>query len=238
MRVKHIVKIGIGIIIFVTISSLLFLGFLYFRYHEDLPIGANPEQADALAQKMLDALDYEAYENTSYIEWMYRKRRFYKWKKDRQSCLVYWKDYKVDLNLKDYTDSQAYIHNFNAEGEIGKGLIDKAIHYFNNDSFWMVAPYTVFDEGVQRRIVVLENGAQGLLVTYPPRSKWSEGSFLWHLDSNNRPISVQLWGSEVPIDGLELSWTDWTTTESGAQLATFHKLLFFDIEIEIVKGTK
>jgi hypothetical protein len=89
MKVKRLVKIGIGVVVFLTLPSLLFFWFLYFRYHEDLPIGYNPEQADVLANKMLNALDYEAYKNTNYIEWMFKKRRFYKWKKNKQTCLVY-----------------------------------------------------------------------------------------------------------------------------------------------------
>ncbi len=238
MKLKKSIKIILGIVIFLTLPSLLFIGYLYFRYHEDLPIATNHEQADVLAQKMLTALDYESYENTNYIEWMYRKKRFYKWKKDRQSCLVYWKDYKVNLDLNDYSQSQAYVHNFNAEGEIAKDLIEKAIKYFNSDLFWMVAPYTIFDEGVERGIVTLDDGTQGLLVTYPPNEEKPEGSFLWHLDSQGRPTSFQLWVPDLPIDGLKMSWNDWVTTESGAQLATFHKLWLFDIEIEVVKGTK
>lgn len=237
MNFKKELKIIAGVVVLLTLPSLLFFGYLYFKYHEDLPIGTNPEQANVLAQKMLDALDHESYKNTNYIEWMYRKKRLYKWKKDRQSCLVYWKDYKVNLDLKDYSQSQAYVHNFNAEGEIAQDLIEKAQNYFKNDLFWMTAPYTVFDEGVERRIVSLEDGTQGLLVTYPSERNIPAGSFLWHLNSDGKPTSFQLWVSELPIDGLKISWNDWTTTESGAQLATNHKLWFFNIEIEVVKGT-
>ena len=122
MKLKKTLKITTGILVFLTLPSLLFFGFLYFRYHEDLPIGSNPEQADVLAHKMLNALDYEAFENTNYIEWMFKKRRFYKWKKDKQICSVYWKDYKVDLNLNSPDLHKAYVHSFNVEGEIGQEL--------------------------------------------------------------------------------------------------------------------
>jgi len=217
---------------------MLLFGFLYLRYNEDLPVGSNPEQADVMAHKMLDALDYEAYNNTKYIEWQFKKNRFYKWKKDKQTCLVYWKDYKVDLNLKDHKLSKAYIHNFNIEGDTGKELIDKAIKYFNNDSFWLVAPYKIFDEGSKRSVVILDDGQKGLLVNYTIGGTTPGDSYLWHLDANGKPTSFQLWVSTLPIDGLEASWSDWMTTESGAQLPTFHNLLFFGIELGDVKGTK
>lgn len=238
MKFKKTIKIIAGVLIFLTLPSLLFFGYLYFRYHEDLPLGTDPEQADVLANKMLNALDYEAFQNTNYIEWMFKKRRFYKWKKDRQTCMVYWKDYKVDLNLNNHDLSIAYIHNFNVEGEIGKDLIAKAVKYFNNDSFWLVAPYKIFDEGTKRGVVTLDDGNQGLLVTYATGGTTPGDSYLWHFDSTGKPKSFQMWVSILPINGLEASWTDWTTTESGAQLPTFHKLLFFGIELTDIKGTK
>jgi hypothetical protein len=238
MKTKRIIKITVGIVIFLTLPCLIFIGYLYFRYHEDLPIGSNPEQADVLANNMLNALDYEAYQNTIYIEWFTKKKRFYKWKKDKQTCMVQWKDYKVDLNLKNHGLSKAYIHSFNVEGEIGNDLIQKAVNYFNNDSFWLVAPYKIFDEGTKRGVVTLDDGNEGLLVTYTTGGTTPGDSYLWHFDDTGKPKSFQMWVSTLPINGLEASWTDWTTTESGAQLPIFHKLLFFGIELNDIKGTK
>ena len=235
MKLKKILKITTGIVIFLTLPSLLFFGFIYFKYNEDLPVGSNPEQADVLANKMLNALNYDAYKNTNYIEWMFKSRRFYKWKKNKQTCLVSWKDYKVDLNLKDYAMSKAYIHNFSVEGEIGDDLIDKAIKYFNNDSFWLVAPYKIFDTGTKRTIVKLEDGSDGLLVTYTTGGSTPGDSYLWHLDNTGKPTHFQIWASILPIDGLKASWTNWITTETGAQLPTFHKLLFLGIENNDIK---
>lgn len=237
MKIKRIVKISAGIVIFLTLPSLLFFGFLYYRYDEDLPIGSNPEQADILAHKMLDALNYEAFENTNYIEWMFKKRRFYKWKKDKQICSVYWKDYKVDLNLNHPDLHKASVHSFNVEGEIGRDLIEKAVKYFNNDSFWLLAPYKIFDKGTKRSLVSLDDGHEGLLVTYTTGGTTPGDSYLWHLDSTGKPVSFQMWVSSLPIGGLEASWTDWTTTESGANLPTLHKLLFIGIELGDIKGT-
>ena len=235
MKLKKTVKIALGIVVFLTLPTLLFFSYLYFRYHEDLPVGSNSEQADMIANKMLNALDYDAYKNTNYIEWMFKSRRFYKWKKSKQTCLVYWKDYKVDLNLKDYMLSKAYIHGFAVEGEIGNDLIDKAIKYFNNDSFWLVAPYKVFDEGTKRSVVTLDDGSQGLLVTYTTGGSTPGDSYLWHLDHTGKPTHFQIWASTLPIDGLEATWTDWVTTETGALLPSLHKILFLGIENQDIK---
>ena len=236
MNYKRILKIIAGIIIFMTLPSLLLFGYVYYTYNEELPTGVKGEQAEQLATKMLTALDHQAYENTNLIEWTFKKRHHYKWKKNEYKCTVYWEDYKVELNFKDKNLHTAYIHNFKVDGEQAVELIQKANDYFNNDSFWLVAPYKVFDEGTERRIVTLENGDHGLLVTYTSGGSTPGDSYLWLLDKDYKPKAFKMWTSILPIQGLEASWTDWTVTESKAQLPTFHKLLILGVELDGVTG--
>jgi hypothetical protein len=235
---KKIFKVIIGIIIFLTLPSLLFFGFLFFKYHEDLPLGTQNEKADALAYQMLDALDYQAYRNTNHIEWTFKKRHHYDWDKKNNICDVYWKDYKVTLNLNDLSKSKAFIHSFRNESDMAQDLINKALKYYNNDSFWLVAPYKVFDKGVERRLVKTEDNKDALMVTYTSGGSTPGDSYLWLLDDTGKPYAFKIWASILPIGGLEASWSDWTTTETGAQLPTFHKLLVLGLEIDGVKGTK
>ncbi len=234
---KKIFKIITGIVIFLTLPSFLFFGFLFFKYDEDLPEGVQGDEADALAYNMLDALDYDAFKNTDYIEWTFKKRRHYEWDKVKNTCEVYWKEFKVNLDLNDHSKSKAYIHSFKVESDISEDLIAKALNYFNNDSFWVVAPYTIFDDGTERRLVKLKNGDEALLVTYTSGGSTPGDSYLWLLDSTGKPTSFKMWTSILPIDGLEASWSDWITTKSGAQLPTFHKLLVLGLEITHIKGT-
>ncbi len=238
MKSKKILKIITGVIVFLTLPSLLLFGFVYFKYNEDLPIGVEGSEADALAHKMLKALDYEAFKGTNYIEWTFKNKHHFEWKKNENSCNVHWKEYKVSLNLNDYSQSKVYVHSFKMEGEMAEELLNKAISYFNNDSFWLVAPYKVFDAGVERRLVRLENNENALLVTYKSGGSTPGDSYLWQFDKTGKPKSFKMWTSLLPIDGLEASWSDWITTESGAQLPTFHKLLVIGLEMGVVKGNK
>ena len=231
MTFKKIIKISIGVVIFFTLPSLLFFGFVYFKYNEDLPSGMQGDQADSLAYKMLNALDHQAFKNTDYIEWTFKRRRHYKWNKTDYNCDVLWKDYKVNINLTDPSLNKAYVHGFVVEGEVGAGLIKKAVKYFENDSFWLVAPYNVFDEGVERRLV---NG-NDLLVTYNESNSSKQNSYLWKLDKEGKPNAVKMWTSLLPIDGLEASSTDWIVTETGAQLPTNHKFIFGNLGIDNIK---
>lgn len=237
MKLKKHIKIILGIVIFFTLPSLLFFGYIYFKYHEDLPVGIEGKPADDLAYKMLDALDYESYKKTEHIEWTHRNKRRYQWDKVNNMCVVNWKEYKVDLHLKFPERSKAYIHSFNVIGEQRDELVATAIEYFNNDSFWLVAPYKVFDEGVIRKLVKYE-GKDALLVTYTSGGSTPGDSYLWILDANNKPVKFKMWTSLLPMDGLEASWTHWTTTESGAQLPTFHKILLMGVEMDHIKGTR
>lgn len=238
MKLKKPLKIIVGLVIFFTLPSLLFFGFVYFKYNEDLPVGKSGQAAETLAQNMLESLDYEAYKNTNYLEWTFKNRHHFKWQKNEGTCVVYWKEYKVDLNLNEPSESKVYVHNFKVDGEQANELIEEAINYFNNDSFWLVAPYKVFDSGVERSIVKMDNGNDALLVTYTYGGTTPGDSYLWFLDANNKPIKFKMWVDILPIGGLEASWTDWTTTESGAQLPTFHELLFLGIKLEDIIGTK
>lgn len=238
MNIKKALKITAGIVIFLTLPTILLFGVLHLKYNEDLPTGIQGEQADALAHKMLNALDYNAFEETNYLEWTFKRRHHYEWKRSDSTCNVFWKEYKVDLDLNDYSKSKVYVHNFKVDGTQAKKLTQTAIKYFNNDSFWLVAPYKVFDKGTERRLVTLENGSQALLVTYTSGGSTPGDSYLWMFDNSGKPTSFKMWTSILPIQGLEASWNDWITTESGTQLPTSHKLLFIGLELQDVKGTK
>ena len=233
---KKILKIVAGTIIFLTLPTLLLFGFIYFKYNEDLPKGVEGPQAEQLATKMLNALDHEAYKNTNYIEWTFTKRHHFKWNKAKNTCEVYWKAYKVNLDLNDSSNSEAFKNDLKIEDSSSKKLIAKALDYFNNDSFWLVAPYKVFDPGTERRVVSLDNGSEALLATYNSGGSTPGDSYLWHLDDSGKPISFQMWVDILPINGLEASWTDWTTTESGAQLPSFHKFMIIGMEITDIVG--
>ncbi|WP_136480954.1 hypothetical protein [Cognatitamlana onchidii] len=229
---KKTLKIISGIIIFCTLPSILLFGFFYFKYNEKLPEGNAGAEADNIALKMLQSLDYTAFKTTPNLEWTFKKRRHYELNKKDSVCTVYWGANKVVLDLKDINHSKVYIHSFKNESDMAKDLIEKAFNYFANDAFWVLAPYMVFDKGTIRKTVSTLNSGRNLLVTYK-----TGDSFLWLLDENFKPKSFKMWTSQLPIDGLEASWTDWTTTETGVQLPTFHKFLFFGMEITDIKSS-
>lgn len=235
-KLKKIIKIISGIVIFFTLPTLLLFGFLYLKYDENLPTGKQGIEADQLASQMLETLNEDAYINTDYLEWTFKESHHYKWYKSDNSCEVSWGDFTVILDLDNHDNSKVFVVKQEYNGVEKNDYIHKAESYFNNDSFWLVAPYKVFDYGVERRLVKTQDNKDALLVTYTSGGTTPGDSYLWHLDDTGKPKSFQMWVDILPISGLEATWDNWTTTESGAQLPTFHKLLFLGIEMGEVKG--
>lgn len=215
---KKILK-GLGIVIALLI---IVIGVYYFTNNESLPEGVQGNEADTLAQNMLKAMNKEAFDTTEILEWSFRGKNYYKWKKQEGLVEVSWSGHKVILNLNDASKST------------GKSpeIIQKALNNFNNDSFWLVAPYKVFDEGVERRLVKYQE-KDALLVTYTSGGTTPGDSYLWILDANYIPISYKMWVSIIPIGGVSATWNDFTTSDSGIKLPRKHKLSMFGMELDM-----
>ncbi|NAY90863.1 hypothetical protein GTQ34_02935 [Muricauda sp. JGD-17] len=207
--------------------------------HEPLPLGNPGSGADALAHKMLDALDHEKYEDTRILQWSYRGgANSYKWDRKQGLCLVKWDDNEIVLNLANPTKSDVKVDGVPTSQKEKEELIQKAVKMFNNDSFWLVAPYKVFDKGTQRAVVKMENGSQGLLVTYNSGGSTPGDSYLWLLKEDGLPYAFKMWVKIIPIGGLEASWDDWLVTESGAYLPKTHQFGPLSLSMGNVKGFK
>ena len=211
---------------------VLIIGFLvvyYFINNEALPEGKKGKEADALAIKMFNAINHEAFEKTEVLEWSFRNAHFYKWNKQNNTVVVSWDENKVLLNTKDKSKSEVFINDKKVENQ---EIIQKATNFFNNDSFWLVAPYKIFDAGTERSIVKHE-GKDALLITYTSGGSTPGDSYLWILDNNYFPTAYKMWTSIIPIGGVSGSWSDWKSTEAGIKLPTKHTLSLFGMEIDM-----
>ncbi|TAI48914.1 hypothetical protein [Flagellimonas allohymeniacidonis] len=217
-RLFKVLGIVIGIGLLVLIISL-------FAIHEPLPQAQTGREADVLAEKMLEALNYKTYEETRFLEWSYRNgANQYKWDKELGKVEVEWGDNHVKLDVVHLEKSLAYKNGKSLAFDEKEKLVDKALKNFNNDSFWLVAPYKVFDLGTERSIVTLPDGTEALLVTYTSGGTTPGDSYLWLLNENAFPRAFKMWVNIIPIGGLEASWDDWIVTQSGAFLPKSHAL--------------
>ncbi|MBL4643601.1 MAG: hypothetical protein JKY44_08430 [Flavobacteriaceae bacterium] len=214
--------------IFVAILAIV-IAIFYYKNNESLPIGVQGKEADNLATKMLTALNYDAYKNTESFEWSFRDNHHYKWNKSENKVTVSWDNNEVLLDTKNPSKS---VIVKSEENSTAAALIKTATDYFNNDSFWLVAPFKVFDTGVERSIVK-HQGKEALLVTYTSGGSTPGDSYLWILDDRGLPKSYKMWVDIIPIGGAEATWNTWTTTSTGVLLPTKHAIGLFGVELNM-----
>ncbi|QTE22620.1 hypothetical protein [Polaribacter cellanae] len=213
------------IILLLIVAGTIF----YFIKNEELPKGKQGKEADALAIKMFNAINNDAFENTEVIEWSFRDVHHYKWLKQENIVHVSWANNKVILNTKYPKKSTIFVDKKETNNP---EIIKKATEFFNNDSFWLIAPYKIFDVGTERRIVNYE-GKDALLITYSSGGSTPGDSYLWILDENYLPVSFKMWVKIIPIGGISATWNPLKTTESGIKLPTSHTLSLFGLEIPL-----
>jgi hypothetical protein len=227
---KKLLKLTMkGLLGIITVLLIAFVALLVI-YNEDVPEGKANADADILAHKMLDALHVERFNNVSEIHWTFRNKNSYKWNLKKNSVEVFWDDYHVTYDTRNRSNSSAYLNETPLNGNAKEEALSYAISNFNNDSFWVVAPFKVFDPGTTRS-VVLEEGKQYLLVQYSTGGTTPGDAYLWELDEDYKPIAFKMWVSILPFDGLEAKWTDWKMTDGGFLLS--HQKSIFGLEIPV-----
>jgi len=216
-----IVTIFIGIVLFAAIKFM----------SENRPEAINGEDGDVMANNMLNALNKPAWDTLNYLKWEFMRGHKYLWDKKANTALIEWGDNKVIMNL-DQVDGAAFKKGIKLEGAAKTEMIQKAWSFWCNDSFWMFAPFKVYDPGTSRSVVMTGNGEKGLMVTYESGGVTPGDGYLWLLDKDNIPTGFKMWTSIIPIKGIHVSWENWETIEGGSKLAVSHKspLLSFDMQ--------
>lgn len=217
---KKFLKI-IGIVLSIIIALL---GVAFFAFNEKLPVGIKGEKAEVLAEKMLQAVNKSAWDSTNIISWTSRAGNTLTWDKSRNLAQVEWKNNKVLLNIatisgKSWTN-QAEVN----DPQKAQDLIQKAYKFFINDAFWLNPVVKIYDDGVERSVVTLPDGREGLMVSYKSGGVTPGDSYLWLVDETGLPTAWKLWVQIIPIGGLEFSWDDWIALPTGAKVSTAHKV--------------
>lgn len=223
------------ILAFLLVFLVVVLFVLRMIFNESKPVGQTGPAAEALAQKMLLAVDQPAWDSTRVLQWTFKGMHDFLWDKKRNYAEVKWDDNKVQLIL-DEVDGKAWKAGKELSGEEARKLIDKAWGYWCNDSFWFNAVVKVFDKGTQRSIVKQPDGSDALMVTYDSGGVTPGDSYLWILDENGLPKSWKMWVSIIPLGGLEFSWEKWVDLSTGAKISSFHTSKFLDLDLTNLKG--
>jgi len=205
---------------------------------EDLPVGKTGSDADQLAQAVMAGLNKKAFDQIPYLQWeFFRAGQKYFWDKGKNDAIIEWGDNKVIMDL-DTQKAKTFAGGVLQQGENHNELKAKAWSNWCNDSFWMIAPYKMFDSGTTREVVQLEDGkpgSKGLKITYASGGVTPGDSYLWYLDQNNRPYQWKMWTSILPVKGMKSSWGKWEDN-GGAILSTKHDLMGKEVMMKNVKA--
>lgn len=230
---KRILKLLTGIVgIGISVSIIA-----YFVLNQPLPTGTRGPEADSMARKMVEAIGGQRLDSTHYLQWSFANNHHYLWDRRRNLVQVRWSDKRVLLNLDKWSKGVAYEGIKIVSGDDLDKLRGKAWEYFCNDSFWLIAPTKVFEEGIERFVVPQEDGSDALLVRYTTGGVTPGDAYLWHLDKQGLPLSYQMWVSIIPVGGVEATWEDWITLDSGLKVPTSHKIGPLVIPISNVIGS-
>ncbi|MEH6681166.1 MAG: hypothetical protein V7724_11495 [Sediminicola sp.] len=233
--IRKILKIiGVFVIALIVVAVALFL---YYNEPLPTPLKASEERADVLAHKMLEAIEYGKYQDTRYLDWSFQNgKNFYHWDRKVGKVRVRFKGKTVHLNLVRPEESTVSEGEKIVQGDKRERSIQQAMKNFHNDSFWVVAPFKIFDSGTKRQLVYLADGNTGLLVIYTSGGSTPGDSYLWKLGPDGTPLSFKMWVSILPIGGLEVGWTDWRKYQSGAFLSKKRTLGPIELEIGNLKA--
>ena len=187
---------------------MLLVGVLFWLFlDESVPVGKEGPEAEAMADKMLSAINYTEYQQLTFLSWTYRGGVTHEWWKQEKKVKASWDDLEVLLDLNTL-DGSAKKNGIELTGIELEEALKKAWSQFANDSFWLVAPWKIRDPGTKRAVVEYE-GERGLLVTYSSGGVTPGDSYLWLLDENGRPREWKIWTSILPWGGIRFTWENW-----------------------------
>jgi hypothetical protein len=228
---RFLKRLLIGLLVLV---ALLAVG--YFILDKPLPEGKEGPAAEALADKLLAAVNLPAWDTLGYVSFASaRSGRAYVWDKTHNMVESKWKTHRC-LVRPDAGTGLAYTDGKLLDGTAAQELVKEAIHWFWNDSFWLCGYFKVRDPGTTRKVVALEEGGEGLLVQYSSGGTTPGDAYLWKLDAQGRPTGWQMWTQVLPIGGLSFTWEGWQTLPGGAQIPTSKKGTVLSIDQENLKG--
>ena len=183
-----------------------------------LPVGQPGEAAEKLAQKMIKAADYDKWQNTAAVTFLFRGDDRVFWDKKRKLIEVQFKNKTVQF-------SELSGKSICLEGE--RRLLDEcgeltqaAVKRFYNHTFWLNPVFHIQSPGAERALVENEK----LLVSFKSGGSTPGDSYLFTADEEGKVADMRMWVSILTIKGMRAVFSDYRTTETGVRIAYHHKL--------------
>lgn len=197
------------------ICAVLMLSFGACR---SIPPGAPGDEAEALAQKMLAAVGYDAWLNkTAAVSWTFRGKHKHLWDRKRGYVQVEWEDHRVLFN-KNTMRGVVYVGGRRVTDATHVAAdIAKANSYFVNDAFWLNPLFHIRSPGV--KLSVVQPGS--LRVDFTSGGVTPGDTYVFHTNADGMVTEMQLWVDVVPaiFDGSAATFENYATSETGVTTA-------------------
>lgn len=187
------------------------------------PEGSPGPEAEALAARLEAAVDLSAWRRTGAVRWTFAGVNEHLWDRRRGFARVVSGERRVLLRLSDQS-GRAWQGELELSGAERDAALQWAWAAWCNDSFWLNPLAKLRDEGVELRRCELE-GREALLVQYGSGGVTPGDAYGWVLGAGDLPERWKMWVSVIPIPGVDATWGGWVTLETGAKIATEHRLL-------------
>jgi hypothetical protein len=199
-----------------------------------LPAG-DKQGADDVARAIEVGVNKAAWDATGAVKFGFRKQRVHVWDKARGFFHTTSGDEEVWLDVWDQ-GGVAKKGGVEVTDEAQRTkMLAQAWTLFCNDTFWLNPLAKLFDDGVTRELVTIDD-KRGLKVSYASGGTTPGDSYVWILSDDPakepRPVAVRMWVSVLPVKGIEFSWTSWTTLATGALITTTHSAGPVDVTID------
>ncbi len=203
--------------------------------HDPRPEGQAGPEADALARSLEAAVDKEAWDRTGAVRWTFFERHHYVWDRARGLVELRWGESRALFRTADGT-GRVWSEGVEQTGEDAEEALRTAYKFWINDSFWLNPIAKLFDPGVERSLVKLDDGREALLASYTSGGVTPGDAFLWIPGPDGLPAAWRMWARVIPIGGIETTWEGWTELSTGAKISTQHggwgRLMTFVTELE------
>lgn len=183
-----------------------------------LPVGQPGAEAENLAERMLKAADYDKWQATAAVSFVFRDDEKIFWDKKRKLVEAEFKGKLVQFS--EITGKSLCFEGERRLMDECPELTEKAVKRFYNNTFWLNPVFHIKAPGTERALVEKEK----LLVSFKSGGSTPGDSYLFTLDNEGKVAEMAMWVSILRIKGTRAIFGDYRVTETGVRIAHHHKL--------------
>ena len=228
-------KIALALLGMLTVGILVIGGTLFFLSKGEPPTAPEGEAAEALARRMEAAVGMQHWDDTAAVMFRFEGTRTsdHFIDLDRHLVEVTWGEdpgYRVQYDSRSW-DYVAFLGAEELSGAAARNAFESAYKYHVNDYFWFQPLASLRSPGAKRGLA----GERALLLSFESGGVTPGDRYLIIADQNDRPERWQMWVSVIPIQGVEFTFEDSPTTETGVTIPRLHRGALFSIAFPVVK---